>query len=68
MRTDRYRFTRWCKTTSPTTTVAVELYDILKAPVEVDNIAERPENAELVKELTAKLEAGWKAARPKDTN
>jgi iduronate 2-sulfatase len=68
LRTERYRFTRWHKTKSPATTVAVELYDFLKAPSEVENIAERPENAELVKELTAKLQAGWQAARPKGTN
>jgi iduronate 2-sulfatase len=68
LRTERYRFTRWHKTKSPTTTVAVELYDFLKVPVEVENIAERSENAALVKELTARLEAGWQAARPKATN
>jgi arylsulfatase A-like enzyme len=63
MRTERYRFTRWSKTKSPTTTVAVELYDYRKSPVEVENIAERSENAELVKKLAAKLEAGWQATR-----
>jgi arylsulfatase A-like enzyme len=68
LRTDRYRFTRWYKTKSPTTTVAVELYDLFKAPVEDENIAERPENADVVKELTARLESGWRAARPKATN
>ena len=64
LRTERYRFTRWHQTKSPTETVAVELYDFLKDPVEVENIAARPESAELVKELAAKLDAGWRAARP----
>lgn len=64
LRTERYRFTCWKQTKSPAETTAVELYDYLKSPVEVENIAERRENAELVKEMTAKLEAGWKAAKP----
>ena len=63
LRTDRYRFTRWQKTKSPGETVALELYDFLKEPLEMENIAGRPENAALVKELTAKLEAGWRAAK-----
>ena len=61
MRTDRYRFTRWQKQNE---TVALELYDYLNDPVEVENIAGRPENAALVKELSAKLNAGWRAAKP----
>lgn len=64
LRTERYRFTCWKQTKSPTATLAVELYDYARAPVEVENIAERPENAELVKELTSKLDAGWQAAKP----
>ena len=64
LRTEQYRFTRWHRTKSPTETVAVELYDCLEEPVEVENIAARPENAALVKELTARLKAGWRGARP----
>jgi iduronate 2-sulfatase len=64
LRTKRYRFTRWHKTKSPTKTVAVELYDLLADPVETENIAGRPENDALVKELTAQLPAGWRAAKP----
>ncbi len=64
LRTERYRFTRWNQTKAPGQMLAVELYDYLKNPVEVENIAVRPENAALVKELTARLEAGWRAARP----
>jgi arylsulfatase A-like enzyme len=64
LRTDRYRFTRWHPTNAPTETIALELYDYLESPVEVENIATRPENAELVKDLGASLEAGWRAALP----
>jgi arylsulfatase A-like enzyme len=64
VRTDRYRFTRWQNTKAPNQTVAVELYDYLNDPVEVENIANRPENAGLVKELTAKWEAAWALPHP----
>jgi arylsulfatase A-like enzyme len=61
MRTERYRFTRWHKQNE---TVALELYDYRNDPVELENIAGRPENAALVKELSAKLDAGWRQCRP----
>jgi len=64
MRTGRYRFTRWHPRNAPDKTVAVELYDFLNDPVELENIAGRPENVALVKELSAKLDAGWRSARP----
>jgi arylsulfatase A-like enzyme len=67
LRTERYRFTRWYETKSPTKTVAVELYDLLTDPVETENIAARPESDALVKELTAQLAAGWRAASPQST-
>jgi hypothetical protein len=34
-------------------------------PQENQNIAAKPENADLVKELSAQLRAGWQAAGPK---
>jgi arylsulfatase A-like enzyme len=64
LRTERYRFTRWHPTKSPTKTVAVELYDLRTDPVEVENIAAHSENAALVKKFTAQIEAGWRAALP----
>jgi len=64
MRTDRYRFTRWHPLNKPEQTVALELYNLQNNPIEIENIAGRPENAALVKELSAKLEAGWRAAKP----
>jgi arylsulfatase A-like enzyme len=64
LRTDRYRFTRWQQSKAAGQTVALEIYDYHNDPVERENLAARPENTALVKELTAKLEAGWKAAKP----
>ena len=56
MRTDRYRFTRWTKGSS---TVATALYDHETDPGENENIAGRPEYAELVKQMNARLDARW---------
>ncbi len=64
MRSDRYRFTRWVNRDDHSKVDAVELYDHQADPQENQNIAGQPENAMLVNELTAKLNAGWKAARP----
>lgn len=56
MRTDRYRYTedRNYK----------ELYDYAMDPNSEENIANLPENAELVTQLSEKLHAGWQAALP----
>jgi arylsulfatase A-like enzyme len=62
MRTDRCRFVRWQEAGGRQ--VAVELYDHEKDPKENVNIANLPENAQLVAELQAQLKAGWKAALP----
>ncbi len=64
MRTDRYRFTAWMQRDDHSQVDAVELYDHQADPQENVNIAGPPQNAALVKELTAKLNAGWKAALP----
>lgn len=65
MRTDRYRFTQWVNRADHSKVDAVELYDHQTDAQENQNLAGRPENAALVKELTAKLETGWKAALPR---
>jgi arylsulfatase A-like enzyme len=65
MRTDRYRFTQWTLRDNPSQVDALELYDHQSDPAENENVAARPENAALVKELAAMLNGGWKAARPK---
>jgi arylsulfatase A-like enzyme len=67
MRTDRYRFTLWVARNDHSQVDAIELYDHRVDPQENDNVAGNPENAELVKDLTAKLKAGWKAAAPTGT-
>ena len=64
LRTERYRFTRWHPTKNPGETAALELYDLGSNTTELENIAARPANAVLVKELTARLEKGWRAAGP----
>ena len=64
IRTDRYRFTRWTRTNAPDKVGGLELYDHKSDPLENVNIATQPEHAELVKQLTAQLAAGWRAALP----
>jgi iduronate 2-sulfatase len=61
MRTDRYRLTRWLNRNEAE--VARELYDHQKDPQENVNIADRPENREVVEELTKQMQAGWRAVR-----
>lgn len=41
-----------------------ELYDRLNDPFEKENIADKAENAPLVKNLSAQLAAGWRSAKP----
>lgn len=65
MRTERYRFTLWVNRKDPSEVVGTELYDHQSDPGENQNIASKPENVELVNQLTTQLRAGWKAAKPK---
>ncbi len=56
LRTDRYRLVEW---SGPKSDKRVyELYDEEKDPLETVNIADRPENAELVAKLAKQLHAG----------
>lgn len=64
MRTDRYRLTIWHPVDQPDHVIATELYDYVADPAENENFAARPEYAELVRELTAKLRRGWRDALP----
>ena len=68
MRTDRYRFTSWQDRKPPHVRRAVELYDHAKDPNENTNVANRPENAQLVAQLSEQLKAGWPAAAPPEEN
>ncbi|HVV00195.1 MAG TPA: sulfatase [Verrucomicrobiae bacterium] len=61
MRTDRYRFIEWNAGGSKS---VYELYDEQGDPQENVNIANLPENRELVAGLTAELKRGWKGALP----
>ena len=60
IRTERYRYTEWGNNGSR----GVELYDYDADPDETVNIADLPENAELVTYLSEQLHAGWQAALP----
>jgi hypothetical protein len=62
MRTDRYRYTEWQDKDGAA--VARELYDHAADPEENANLANRPENKDLVNSLHGQLKAGWRAAGP----
>jgi hypothetical protein len=53
VRTDRYLYTQW--TDDEGNVTARMLYDHEADPAENVNLAERPENAEVVKELAGRL-------------
>jgi arylsulfatase A-like enzyme len=63
MRTDRFRLTLWHPPKAPNDVHAVELYNHRLDPGETVNIASRPENAALVKQLTLQLRRGWREVR-----
>ena len=60
IRTEQYRYTEWGQNGSR----GVELYDYDTDPNETVNIANLPENAELVTHLSEQLHAGWRSALP----
>ena len=60
IRTDRYRYTEWGQNGSR----GVELYDYDVDPHETINIANLPENTQLVNHLSEQLHAGWQVALP----
>ena len=60
MRTTQYRYTEWGRNGKE----GRELYDYDADPDETVNIADLPENAELVSHLSERLHAGWQAALP----
>ena len=60
IRTDRYRYTEWGNRGRN----GRELYDYHADPNETVNIANLPENSELVTHLSERLRAGWQAAVP----
>lgn len=65
MRTDRYRLVLWLDDRDlAAEPIAVELYDYQNDPNENVNLAGRPGFQELVQQLTAQWQAGWRAAGP----
>ena len=60
IRTDRYRYTEWGENAER----GIELYDYDVDPNETVNIAQLPENTELITQLSEQLHAGWHAALP----
>jgi iduronate 2-sulfatase len=68
MRTDRYHYIEWYywdnEEKVPLDYVTSELYDHTDDPDENRNIALKPGNANLVKQLGEQLKAGWRNARP----
>jgi arylsulfatase A-like enzyme len=60
MRTDRWRYNEW---KIGNTVVARELYDHDRDPGENTNLASRPEFADVVKQLSGRLNAGRSAAK-----
>ena len=64
MRTDRYRLTVWVSATDHSKIDATELYDHQKDPQENYNIAKKPENAALVRQLIEQWKKGWQGAKP----
>ena len=65
IRTARYRFTEW--TVPDTDFKAYELYDHQTDPQENVNLANRPQQSGLRRQLLDRLHAGWKAAGPVPT-
>ncbi len=67
MRTERYRYTEWAAYSEQGEKIAdlgAELYDYQTDPNETVNVANVPENAELITRLSEQLHAGWQAALP----
>ena len=60
MRTEQYRYTEWGNRGKR----GKELYDYHADPDETVNIADLPENEELVANFSEQLRAGWRAALP----
>ena len=66
IRTEAHRYTEWrtgWETPATAKVIARELYDHVKDPGEMTNIAEQPGQAEIVKSLAEQLNAGWKAVK-----
>ena len=66
IRTESHRYTEWrtgWETPETATVIARELYDHTADPRETKNLAEQPDQKEIVAALADQLKAGWKAAQ-----
>ena len=59
VRSERARYNEWGSRE------VCELYDLVEDPHSFRNVAKDPKYADLLKEMRSLLEAGWKAARPR---
>ncbi|MBT4256088.1 MAG: sulfatase-like hydrolase/transferase, partial [Gammaproteobacteria bacterium] len=63
IRTARYRYTQWIPLNGERDTL-VELYDLEQDPMEYTNLKDDPAHADLVAELSARLDRGWQGELP----
>jgi len=64
LREKRYRYTEWKSVQENEGETMRELYDLENDPFEYTNLASNEDYATVVAELSARLNAGWKAALP----
>ena len=64
MKTDRYRYVRWVNRKDASDVVAIELYDHEKDPAESVNVANDAKYSQVMQELGAQFEKGWRGAVP----
>ncbi|MCZ6671893.1 MAG: sulfatase [Verrucomicrobia bacterium] len=65
IRTERYRLTRWDSVIVPGRVEGIELYDHLTDSEENYNVAREAKYADVVEELSNRLDQGWQGALPR---
>ncbi|MEM1246264.1 MAG: sulfatase [Acidobacteriota bacterium] len=60
----RYRYTEWSPLPGAEGELQLELYDLQNDPLEYENLARDPAHEDLVVELAARFERGWRGALP----